>query len=64
MEATWIPCSEQLPPNGITVETKIDDEQGERNVQELKRQGSLWFDPEKPIYVYYTPTHWRQAVKQ
>ena len=64
MVATWIPCSEQLPPDGAVVNTKIDDEKGERNVQELKRQGSLWFIPDGSMYVYYTPTHWRQVDRK
>ena len=53
---TWIPTTEP-PPEGIKVETKIDDQNGVRNVQVLKRSGRLWFDD--GVYVYYTPTHWR-----
>ena len=30
-------------PEGVVVETKIDDRDGIRNVQTLKRQGGLWF---------------------
>ena len=56
---TWIPTAERLPDNGVVVETKIDDERGERNVQTLKRSGRLWFFPDGSMYVYYTPTHWR-----
>lgn len=44
--------------------TKIDDGDGERNVAKLTRIGNLWYtdpDPNKGIYVYYTPTHWRQC---
>ena len=48
-------------PDGVVVETKIDDAQGVRNVQPLKRQGRLWFVPDGAMYVYYTPTHWRPA---
>ena len=40
--------------------TKIDDEKGVRNVQELKRLRNLWFFPDGSMYVYYTPTHWNQ----
>lgn len=55
----WINVSEQLPPEDIIVETKIDDSRGCRNEQKLKRRGNLWFLPNGGIYVYYTPTHWR-----
>lgn len=54
----WEPIS--LAPVGEVVWTKIDDEDGERNVQQLVRQGRLWFLPDKSMYVYYTPTHWRR----
>lgn len=47
------------PPNGEEVMTKIDDERGSRNEQSLIRQGNLWFTPDMQMYVYYTPTHWR-----
>lgn len=54
----WLPAREA--PEGMVVETKIDDAQGVRNVQTLKRDGNLWFMPEG-MYVYYTPTHYRPA---
>lgn len=47
-------------PENVVVYTKIDDEQGERNVQALKRRGSLWWTPNDSMYVYYTPTHWTE----
>lgn len=50
---------ETAPPDEV-VNTKIDDEHGERNVQQLKRRGNLWFVPDGSVYVYYTPTHWRR----
>lgn len=49
----------KLAPVGEVVETKIDDERGERNHSILKRQGNLWFTPDGSMYVYYTPTHFR-----
>jgi hypothetical protein len=55
----WQPIS--LAPDNETVWTKIDDEHGERNVAKLTRKGRLWYtspDPDKGMYVYYTPTHW------
>ena len=53
----WTETVDQLPTEGIEVETKIDDADGERNVQRLIRHGNLWFSGD--MYVYYTPTHWR-----
>lgn len=56
---TWQNVNESLPPNGVVVETKIDDDKGVRNVQTLKKSGNLWWYPDGSMYVYYTPTHWR-----
>ena len=58
-ETEWIDCNMQLPACGLIVETKIDDAQGLRNQQTLKREKRLWFLPDASMYVYYTPTHWR-----
>lgn len=55
----WYRTNEVLPPEGVVVETKIDDEDGLRNEQLLKRIGSLWFVTDGSMYVYYRPTHWR-----
>ena len=57
----WIACADRLPPEGETVDTKIEDEQGTRNEQQLKRRGRLWFFTDDSMYVYYTPTHWRST---
>jgi len=54
----WIKVSDMLPPENRVVKTKIDDEKGIRNEQELKRVGKLWFVADGSMYVYYTPTHW------
>lgn len=56
----WISVKERLPTIQEVVETKIDDEKGERNVQDLKRIGRLWYFPDGSMYTYYTPTHWRE----
>ena len=56
--STWISVNDQLPPEGVEVQTKIRDWRGERNNQSLKRQGRLWFFPDMSMYVYYEPTHW------
>lgn len=55
----WLATSDLLPKEGIIVDTKIDDELGMRNEQQLKRQGRLWFFPDGIMYCYYTPTHWK-----
>lgn len=55
----WTSCNFILPPEGVEVNTKIDDQNGCRNEQKLVRKGNLWFtDTTLSIYVYYTPTHW------
>jgi hypothetical protein len=56
----WIRVNERLPAEGVLVETKISDKQSERNLQVLQRRKNLWFHPEGTMYVYYTPTHWRE----
>lgn len=58
---TWNDTRKDPPPDDVVVETKIDDEHGERNRQTLKRRGRLWFVPDGSMYVYYEPTHWRTA---
>ncbi len=55
----WIACNVQLPPDGEVVQTIISDQHDERNEQQLKRQGRLWFFADGSMYVYYTPTHWK-----
>lgn len=62
MNDYWVSVKDGLPPEGQTVDTKIHDETGERNTQQLKRRGRLWFFPDDSMYVYYTPTHWKDAA--
>ncbi len=57
----WNRIGNVNPPDDLIVETKIDDVHGVRNVQNLKRMGNLWFTPNGSMYVYYTPTHWREV---
>lgn len=57
----WQPI-ETAPENKIVL-TKIDDANGCRNEQPLKRQGRLWFLLGDNMYVYYTPTHWMPLPK-
>lgn len=52
----------ETAPADQVVETKLDDEKGERNFGLLKRQGHLWYTPDGSMYVYYTPTHWRSLT--
>lgn len=63
MMTMWHPIT--LAPDGELVETKIDDEHGERNVQTMTRRGRLWWINEgqaNAMYVYYEPTHWRRLT--
>lgn len=53
-----ISCADHLPPEGIVVDTVINDAAGIRNHQPLKRRGRLWFLTDDSMYVYYAPTHW------
>jgi hypothetical protein len=58
----WISVNERLPDIEVVVDTKIDDANGCRNEQPLKRggeNGRLWFFADGSMYVYYCPTHWR-----
>ncbi len=60
----WTKTIDILPQEGLVVQTKIDDDMGCRNEQTLKRSGNLWFYPDGSMYVYYRPTHWREATNQ
>ena len=53
----WRPISSA--PEGVEVETKIHDANGERNIQTLTLSRNLWWFPDRSMYVYYRPTHWR-----
>lgn len=60
----WNPID--TAPEGVEIETKIDDGDGIRNVQTLVKRTRIpgktcpmfWY-PDGSMYVYYTPTHWR-----
>lgn len=54
----WIRIEDEMPPEGLEVPTKIDDERGVRNEQPMTRRGRLWFITDY-MYAYYNPTHWR-----
>lgn len=63
-EPTWISCRDRLPPDNQVVLTKIDDRLGVRNEQELLRHRNLWWLKDKSMYVYYSPTHWADRVRE
>ncbi len=56
----WKLITESPPPMDAEVWTKIDNAEGCRNEQTLKRMtgNNLWWHPDGSMYVYYTPTHW------
>lgn len=58
----WRRFSDELPPENEVVETKIDDKDGVRNEQKLKRIGNLMWFADSSMYVYYSPTHWRSIL--
>ena len=58
----WMPI--ESAPEGTIVATKIDDENGCRNQQLLRRKGRLWWFTDGSMYVYYTPTHWRPVQSE
>lgn len=56
----WKSARSNPPPEGVVVKTIIVDGGEIRNESNLKRDGGLWFLPDGSMYVYYTPTHWRE----
>ena len=55
----WTKTKDQLPPEDVVVETKIDDETGCRNESKHMWHNDRWFTPDMEMYIYYIPTHWR-----
>ena len=64
MNAEWKSAVSFQAPEGVEVETKIDDADGCRNVTTLMRKGNLWWAPDGSMYVYYRPTHWRRLSSE
>lgn len=63
--SSWTRTRDSLPPQDVLVETLIhDDIRGTRNRQRMSRRGRLWFVEDGSMYVYYTPTHWRELEAQ
>ncbi len=58
MGTAWIVTGDKLPPEDVTVLTKIDDTQGCRNEMKLAWHGGIWFFPDSLERIYYEPTHW------
>ena len=54
----WQPI--EAAPDGVPVETKIENDRGIRNEQLLVKRGNLWWFVDGSMYVYYRPTHWRR----
>lgn len=61
-QVEWTPITLTSPPDGVIVNTIISDEYGVRNESFLRRSGNLWFFPDHSMYVYYTPTHWKDMT--
>ena len=57
----WISTKDELPEQGVVVETKIDDDAGIRNENLLIYFGGHWFFTDLSLYAYYFPTHWRKT---
>ncbi len=58
----WKPASSA--PQGEPVMTKVDDGFGSRQHSALVRRGRLWWTVDGAMYVYYTPTHYRQMTQE
>lgn len=58
----WKPSHEA--PDKKIVMTKIDDKNGVRNEGALYKNKNLWYIPDGSLYVYYTPTHYRELTEQ
>jgi len=60
---TWKKVSEEQPPQKKVLKTKIVDENGERNEQELIKSGNLWWLPDMSMYNnYLSLLHKKNAV--
>lgn len=57
----WNRCGDVLPPENKPVETRINDSGGVRNEAILVRHNNLWWFEDMSMYVYYSPTEWREG---
>lgn len=55
----WTRCEHILPPNGVVVQTKLDEDDGVYIERLAKRHETFWFMTSGAVYMFYTPTHWR-----
>lgn len=55
----WILTEEQRPPEGLIVETKVEDQGFIRKVEPLVLKGGLWWFADGSMVAKYEPTHWR-----
>ena len=60
----WKKITEEQPPTNRLLMTKIEDENGTRNEGELIFDGELWWLIDGNMYVYYTPTHWKNWFEE
>lgn len=58
MEKNWNKTVISKPCENVVVHTKIEDESGTRNKQDLIYYKGMWWCEDMSTYVYYTPTHW------
>lgn len=52
----WTLTTQQLPPDGEVVETKVDY----GDIVDLVRNGDKWYHPVLNLPTNFTPTHWRR----
>ena len=53
--APWTPVADALPPSGQVVQVRTPG----GDVRSLIFEVTLWWLPDRSMYVYFTPTHWR-----
>ena len=57
---TYTPITQSIVPEGIVLQTCIIENDGIRMEQPLIKEGNLWWTADRKMYIYYTPTHWKQ----
>ncbi len=56
----WVNVKNQKPQEGAAVKVKIDEGGQVRNEATLIYKNNLWWLPDMSMYVYFTPTHWKE----
>ncbi len=59
---TYTPEGVSSAPENVPLLTIISDEKGLRNEAVLTRRGGVWCYPDMSMYVYYTPTHFKEVA--